>query len=301
MSPVETTAGAAATPHVTCVTCDTPVRGAYCHACGERAATNDDLRVRVFLADVAEAAFNLDSRLWRSLRALLVRPGELTAEYMRGRRKPYLGPVQLFVIANVVFFSVLSTIGGFEVFTTTLRNHVGMVGYGAVAGKMVEARASLQSPERAAYQRRFDDATPRYANSLVIIMVPMLAALLFLLYGGRKYFVHQLVFSLHFFAWLLLLFTALPIVLRLLFEGMRWFSDDSTVHVISQTLNDDEIIIGLAVLALVTWYLSRALHRAYDGRLILSVSRALLACVLLLPIVLVYRAFLFFAVYFTLD
>jgi hypothetical protein len=32
-----------------------------------------------------------------------LRPGALTRSYLEGRRKPYVGPIQLFVILNVVF------------------------------------------------------------------------------------------------------------------------------------------------------------------------------------------------------
>ena len=36
--------------------------------------------------------------------SLITQPGLLTDAYVRGRRKPYLAPLQVFLIANLVFF-----------------------------------------------------------------------------------------------------------------------------------------------------------------------------------------------------
>jgi uncharacterized protein DUF3667 len=49
-----------------------------------------------------------DSRLWRTLAALLFRPGRLTAEFLAGRRARYLPPVRLYLVLSVAFFIWLS-------------------------------------------------------------------------------------------------------------------------------------------------------------------------------------------------
>ena len=45
-----------------------------------------------------------DSRLWRTLAALLLRPGYLTREFLAGRRARYLPPVRLYLVISLVFF-----------------------------------------------------------------------------------------------------------------------------------------------------------------------------------------------------
>ena len=76
------------------MTCGAALHGPFCHACGERVLDPADLRLPAFLRHVAEGAFDLDSRLWRTFRELFRRPGLLTAEFMAGRRRPYLHPLQ---------------------------------------------------------------------------------------------------------------------------------------------------------------------------------------------------------------
>ena len=55
---------------------------------------------RVATEDLTHA----DSRLWRTLGALLFRPGFLTAEFLGGRRARYLPPVRLYLVLSVAFF-----------------------------------------------------------------------------------------------------------------------------------------------------------------------------------------------------
>ncbi|HUF51076.1 MAG TPA: hypothetical protein VMN60_09600 [Longimicrobiales bacterium] len=58
-------------------------------------------------------------------------------------------------------------------------------------------------------------------------MLRAVAAALYLLYGARRFFVHHLVFSLHFFAWLLLLlvFVSLLSICRMLLFFIYWRLD----------------------------------------------------------------------------
>jgi len=49
----------------------------------------------------------LDGRLWRTLGALLFRPGFLTREYFAGRRRRYIRPARLFLVASLLMFAAL--------------------------------------------------------------------------------------------------------------------------------------------------------------------------------------------------
>ncbi len=67
---------------------------------------------RQFLREAAGRFVALDSRLWRTLWALLARPGFLTTEYLKGRRARYVRPARLFLFSSIVAFAVLKTISG---------------------------------------------------------------------------------------------------------------------------------------------------------------------------------------------
>lgn len=90
-----------------CANCGSLLTGKYCSRCGQR---HDDHPVHHFWHFVSEATEDLthaDSRLWRTLSALLFRPGLLTREFLEGRRARYLPPVRLYLVVSVIFFIIV--------------------------------------------------------------------------------------------------------------------------------------------------------------------------------------------------
>lgn len=86
-----------------CDNCGAPVAQKYCGVCGQRL----DPPVHTlwhFIQVAAEDVTHADSRLWRTLWALLFKPGYLTHEFLVGRRARYLPPVRLYLVLSVVFF-----------------------------------------------------------------------------------------------------------------------------------------------------------------------------------------------------
>jgi hypothetical protein len=77
----------------TCPTCHTVVASAYCPDCGEKPLRSRELTLRGLLDQMFEAFTNIDSKLVRSLRSLLTRPGLLTVAFLEGRRKAFISPV----------------------------------------------------------------------------------------------------------------------------------------------------------------------------------------------------------------
>lgn len=59
------------------------------------------------LREAAGRYVALDGRLWRTLLALLFRPGFLTREYFAGRRRRYIRPARLFLLFSIGLFALL--------------------------------------------------------------------------------------------------------------------------------------------------------------------------------------------------
>jgi Protein of unknown function (DUF3667) len=85
-----------------CVSCDASRSGPYCSQCGERALEPEALTLRHFLVHtVVHELLHVDGTLWRTRRLLFVRPGRLSLEYAAGRRRPYINPFRVRLIAIV--------------------------------------------------------------------------------------------------------------------------------------------------------------------------------------------------------
>ena len=86
-----------------CHNCGASVPGRYCGNCGQRLEPPVH-SLWHFLTVAMEDVTHADSRLWRTLWALLFKPGFLTREFLDGRRASYLPPVRLYLVLSVVFF-----------------------------------------------------------------------------------------------------------------------------------------------------------------------------------------------------
>ena len=88
-----------------CLNCGTELVGQYCRQCGQR-ATSRFISIFELLRDAFGDLFELDSRLWRTVVPLLIRPGLLTKDYLEGRRARYMPPFRMYLVLSVVFFVV---------------------------------------------------------------------------------------------------------------------------------------------------------------------------------------------------
>jgi len=94
-----------------CLNCGTIVYGKYCHACGQENVEPKE----TFFGMVTHFFFDIthfDGKFFTTLKDLLLRPGFLSAEYMKGRRMSYLNPVRMYVFTSAVFFLIFFSISG---------------------------------------------------------------------------------------------------------------------------------------------------------------------------------------------
>ncbi|MGH6888658.1 MAG: DUF3667 domain-containing protein [Rhizomicrobium sp.] len=90
-----------------CHNCETPLIGAYCGACGQERDTHRH-SVWSLLREFGAEIVSFDSRVLRTMIALLIRPGELPMAFREGRTRRYMPPVRLYLFVSLLFFLVLS-------------------------------------------------------------------------------------------------------------------------------------------------------------------------------------------------
>jgi hypothetical protein len=94
---------AAGTRH--CLNCDHLLLGQYCGSCGQRASSRL-ISIWELFRDAFVDLLDVDSRLWRTLGKLAFRPGQLTRDYLRGRRARYVPPFRTYLVLSIVFFVI---------------------------------------------------------------------------------------------------------------------------------------------------------------------------------------------------
>ncbi len=92
-----------------CPNCGALVTGAFCAACGQRAHVHRSLAHAA--EELVHGVWHFDSKLWRTLPMLAVRPGQLTRDYVMGKRARYISPFALFLLTIFLMFFVFSFAG----------------------------------------------------------------------------------------------------------------------------------------------------------------------------------------------
>ena len=86
-----------------CLNCGTIIHGRYCHVCGQ-----ENLEPKESFWHIVTHVFNdlthFDGKFFTTLKDLLIKPGFLSTEYIKGRRNSYLNPVRMYVFTSAVFF-----------------------------------------------------------------------------------------------------------------------------------------------------------------------------------------------------
>src|SRR3982750_1679740 len=91
-----------------CPNCRVQAATPFFARCGERQIKYEDLTFGGALARILHAVTSVDGRVLRTFRRLLRQPGTLTRAYVEGQRKPFATPFAVFLIANVLFFTLQS-------------------------------------------------------------------------------------------------------------------------------------------------------------------------------------------------
>ena len=89
-----------------CANCGATLQGKYCHACGQSGHIHRSL-LHMF-EEVLHGLFHFDTKAWRTIPALIFRPGKLTKEYIEGKRTSYVSPLALFLFLIFLMFFVFS-------------------------------------------------------------------------------------------------------------------------------------------------------------------------------------------------
>lgn len=192
----------------------------YCPDCGQETNVRPPT-MGEFVQQFGGAYFATEGALWRTLKLLLLRPGELTRQYLAGRRRHFLLPLRLYLTISLVVLLALRVAAGWNL-DEAVQLDIGERKATVTALEMGSARVGLKDgvfyceglPAWLCrrFQRRLDvDAKALLAQlpqlgervvanlgAAMFVMLPAFALWLKLLYLNRQLrYTEHLVFALH--------------------------------------------------------------------------------------------------------
>jgi hypothetical protein len=183
-----------------------------------------------FARDMLAELLDFDGRMLRSMRLLLTHPGFLSHEYISGRRVAYTSPIRIYLVISLVFFFVLP---------------------------LILPDSSVTSPDH-------EISVDLYSKGMFLLL-PIFALLLKLFYR-RSFYIDHLVFTVH-------LFSALYIVFAILLS--------------IETLADRYILIMLIQVILLVYmvaYFVIALRTVYRESWLKSILKFFALLLIFLPV-----------------
>ncbi len=98
-----------------CLNCEHPLdlSDKFCPNCGQLNSTKK-LSFDDFFNEFLGGLFAYDSRLRRTLTALLFHPGKISKDYISGKRAYYANPFRFYLSASIIFFIIWSFTTNFE-------------------------------------------------------------------------------------------------------------------------------------------------------------------------------------------
>lgn len=240
-----------------CPACGERLAGEYCHRCGEGRFDPASLSLRRFAAKTFQELIDLEhSKIFRTFRSLVLRPGFLTKEFLAGRRSPYLSPLKVVLVTFAVSFFLYTfyrPVAVYDVRTMIENDWSGQ--WARMIGEMAAEKAVTVD----AFIAEVNEKWQGYMSLLQLANVLFCAALLQLFYLlSRRYFVEHLVFSMHFFS-----FTyVVPVLL--------W----PVYLYIGVGLTKKSFILSAAVISGIVAYLFLALRAVYGQSKLITLAKA---------------------------
>lgn len=101
-----------------CLNCSTPldVEDKYCHQCGQL-NSKKQLALQDFFGEFFSNMFSYDSRIWRTIKHLLFKPGYVSRQFISGKRLSYTNPFRFFLSVCIVFFLMIQLESFVNIFT----------------------------------------------------------------------------------------------------------------------------------------------------------------------------------------
>jgi hypothetical protein len=184
--------------YIVCKNCGTGISGEYCTSCGQKKYNRKDFLLKNFLRDLAEEAFDLDSKIFHTLKFLILKPGKLTYDFLNGVQKKYIGPVKLYLIIITLNFLVYSIFDSYSpINTQNLMDWSEQPWFKELINQDLKAS---QLDRITFFHQLNSSVNSTLSISLYLLLFVFALILKGYYYNSGKYYVEHLIFCLHFMA-----------------------------------------------------------------------------------------------------
>lgn len=178
-----------------CATCGEPLQSRYCHHCGEKVHFRHEFAFQHYFREIMHQVTSLDVKIFNTLRVLVTKPGQLTEEYLLGRKNKYIRPLRLYLSSSMLYF-----------FSFSFFNKAALVDIRNVlrfdfSGRLLPLITAKQQLSGLTGEIFFREVNQQLNNKIALLLIPAIFAyaLVFkaVFFAKKRYYAEHLIFCLH--------------------------------------------------------------------------------------------------------
>ena len=179
----------------TCATCGAQLKDKYCHRCGERFHQRDEFAISHYSREIIYQITHLDAKIFKTLLLLVTRPGQLTEEYLLGRKSKYVRPIRLYLSLSMLYFF------SFSFFDKAALLDIRLLFAFDFTGRLLPALTAKQQLSGLSDELFFRGINQQLNSkiSLLLFLAIFVYAVVFkvIFLAKNRYYVEHLIFCLH--------------------------------------------------------------------------------------------------------
>jgi hypothetical protein len=195
-------------PH--CLNCDTRLHGKYCHSCGQK-ATSASVSVHDFAHEATHEFLHLDGKILTTLKLLVTRPGQLTVDFLEGRRSRYVSPLRVYLTFSLIFFTLAAILPRGLEGTMKMKGGTGLKGDTEFERRLESGLSKTQKDSAL-----LSNAVLKHLPKVMFGLMPVFALITWQFYRKQqRFYIPHLYYSVHFHAFVFLVMSIYVLVNRI--------------------------------------------------------------------------------------
>lgn len=169
----------------TCRNCGLELKGKFCSSCGQKVYNEKDKSISNLIHETFHFMTHFDGKIINTLKTIYLHPSKLSSDYSNGIRQKYYAPISLYLLI-VVLYLLFPLADGMNMKMKYYKTTPIM---GEYISNLIENKSISENLSEDMLSVKFSEKSKNTSKFLLILLIPLSAPLLYMLYFKKKRFI----------------------------------------------------------------------------------------------------------------